>query len=59
MLEVSGIALFAAGLLLSFPFPSGHEFSLTSIILMSIGGFLLIVVRPICFVIGKKVHGGG
>lgn len=59
MLEVLGIVLFAAGLLLSFPFPSGHEFSLTSIVLMSIGGFLLIVIRPICFIIGKKVQGGG
>jgi len=58
MLEILGLALFMAGLLLSFPFPSGHEFSLTSIILMSIGGFLLLVVRPICFVIGKKAHGG-
>lgn len=50
-----GIVLFVCGLLISYPFPDGHEFSFTSIVLMSVGGFLVIVIFPIWFTLDRKM----
>jgi hypothetical protein len=58
MLQFMGLALFIAGLLQSYPFPNGHEFSLTSLVFMGVGLFIAVgiplLMLPLVLIFGKK-----